>query len=174
MVRHVAENRKSYRFPFRTKFIFASDKGVFAGNALNLSKQGIFIAAFNSHQFQRGTVCNCLFQIYPDEAPIKIQATVQRIVVIGPNPDEIPGIGFSFSSEDLQSQEKLQLFAETSRKNFEASYTILNAGEPDRASLDPLIDQLHLPPFLDLGELRFHVERILKGLEGLDAAMASP
>lgn len=174
MARHVAENRKSYRFPFRGKFIFGNDSGVYAGNALNLSSGGVFVATFEAPRFQRGMTAHCLFQPHPEEAPLAIEAQVQRIVTVGPNPDEIPGVGFSFRQDASRNIERLEEFALSSRKSFEAAFTILTAGEPDRSTLDPLISRLHLPPFLDLGELRFHVERILKGLEGLDNELRAP
>ena len=43
------------------------------------------------------------------------------------------------------------------------------AGEPDLASLEPLLEKMHLPPYSDFGELKFFIERILKAIELVDS-----
>jgi hypothetical protein len=162
------ENRKFYRLPFRSKFVYASEQKVSAGNAVNISAGGVFVLTLET--LPRGSICHCLFPLYDGQPPCKVKALVRRVVVPSMNPEEVPGMGLAFQDADPEITARLTGFMEDSRRNFELAATILASGEPDMASLQPLLSQMHLPQTLDLGELRYLIERILKAMELVDRA----
>ncbi len=163
------ENRKDYRIPFRSKFVFATEDRVATGNALNVSAGGIFIMALNP--FPRDTPVRCLFSLQRDESPMVIDGIVRRVVVPSANPEETPGCGLEFERGD-PNLERIREFMEESRRNYEVAATILSSAEPDLSSLRPLLAKIHTPTFEDLGALRFYVERILRSIELVDRTMA--
>jgi len=163
------ENRKSYRLPFRRKFLFATKDQVYTGNSANISAGGIFVTILESEKIKRDALCRCLFLLNFEDEPVCLDGKVMRIIAQSTNPEETPGVGFQFVSTEARDVDRLQDFMDASKKNFEVASTILSSGEPDLASLEPLVKDMHLPPFSDLGELRFYVERILKAIEMVDS-----
>ncbi len=135
------------------------------GNSVNISAGGIFVSTFESERLKRDDLCRCVFQLNDEDEPICLDAKVVRVVAQSMNPEELPGLGLAFQDTEGAHEEYLIEFMERNRKNFEVASTILMGGEPDILSLQPLLDQMHLPPLSDMGELRFFVERILKSVE---------
>jgi hypothetical protein len=163
-------NRKHFRIPFRTKFIYGTPDRVFTGNTLNISPGGIFVGTLDL--VPRGTLCKVSFLLKENQDPIITEALVKRVASASYDPQEIPGLGFQFS-EETQSAEVLQRlsdFIEENRRKFEVAATILASGEPELLSLLPLFRDLHLPSFKDLGEVRQYVERVLKSIELVEQA----
>ena len=163
-------NRKHFRIPFKTKFIYATKERVFTGNTLNLSPGGIFVGTMDL--VPRGTLCRISFLLNENEEPIMTEALVRRVASAGYDPQDVPGLGFQFN-EDEQSPECIQridAFIEQSRRKLEVVATILSSGEPEMLSLIPLFRDLHLPPFTDLGGVRQYVERVLKSIELVEKA----
>lgn len=163
------ENRRNYRIPFREKFVFSTPAGVFAGNGVNISKGGAFVSLLENPQIKTGLKCRALFKLNPNSKPISLDASVKRVIASTSNPETVPGLAFEFEGVDAQIQNILDQYLEESRKNFEIISTILGSGEPDLLTLEPLLASVQVPPFADLGELRFHVERILKSIEMVEA-----
>lgn len=159
------ENRRTYRLPFRRKFIFTSAEAVHTGNAVNISAGGVFLSTLDSELLKRGQYSRCVFQLELEEPPLCLDAEVVRVVAQSPNPEELPGIGLVFKNAAGSEEERLVEFMERNRKNYEVASAILMGGEPDLLSLQPLLDQMHLPPLADMGDLRFFIERILKSIE---------
>lgn len=158
------ENRKSYRIPFRAKFVFGLDKGVFTGNAVNISEGGIFVSSLRL--LPRDALCKVLFQLRPEEEPIIMEALVKRISQSTADPEHLPGLGFQFIGTEVDSvKTRITEYMEESRKNYEVASTILASGEPDLASLQSFLSNIHLPPFQDLGELKQYLERVLLSIE---------
>ncbi len=158
------ENRKTYRIPFRTKFVFGTPEKVYCGNSVNLSAGGIFISCLDL--LPRETQCRVLFQLSPEETPISIEAVVKRVSQSTIDPEHIPGLGFQFvGSGHDEVKRRIEEFMDESRKNFEVAATILSSGEPDLSSLSEFLSHMHLPSFQDLGELRVYVERVLRAIE---------
>ncbi|MBS1983779.1 MAG: PilZ domain-containing protein [Bdellovibrionales bacterium] len=161
------ENRKTYRLPFRAKIVFACGDKVYAGNSSNISAAGIFVTLLDSAQIPRESECRTVFGIASQNSPLVLNAVVKRVVARDPNPEVLPGIAFSFIDQQ-RDLARLEDFIQSSRQNFELAATILASGEPDLTSLQPLLQDMHLPPTSDLGELRFHIERILSSVELVD------
>lgn len=162
------ENRKAYRIPFRTKFVFGTPERLYSGNTVNISAGGIFVSALEL--LPRETHCRVLFQLDLNEPPISIEAIVKRVAQSTADPEHIPGLGFQFvgsSQEAVQIQ--VEEFMEEKRKNFEIAATILSSGEPDLSSLSSFLSEMQLPTFQDLGELRMYVERVLRAIELVEA-----
>lgn len=159
------ENRRNYRIPFREKFVFSTPVGVFAGNGVNVSKGGAFVSLLENPQIKTGLQCRALFKLTPNSKPISLDASVKRVIGSNSNPETVPGLAFEFENIDPQIQALIDNYLEESRKNFEVIATILGSGEPDLLTLEPLLATVQVPPFADLGELRFHVERILRAIE---------
>jgi len=158
------ENRKAYRIPFRTKFVFSTPEKVYTGNSANISAGGIFVSCLEL--LPRETLCKALFQLTPDDVPIAIEAVIKRVSQSTTDPEHIPGLGFQFAGTGQEDvKRRIDEFMEETRKNFEVAATILSSGEPDLSSLSDFLDHMHLPPFQDLGELRFYVERVLRAIE---------
>jgi hypothetical protein len=88
------ENRRSYRIPFRMKFVYGTEDKVYTGNTVNISSGGIFISALDL--LPRETNCKVLFQLLPTEPPISIDAVVKRVSQSTTDPEHIPGLGFQF------------------------------------------------------------------------------
>jgi uncharacterized protein (TIGR02266 family) len=163
-------NRKHFRIPFHTKFIYGTQERVFTGTSLNLSPGGVFIATMEL--IPRGSLCRVSFLLKDNEEPIMTEALVRRVSSAGFDPQEIAGLGFQFT-DDQQNVEvaaRITDFIEQSRRQLELVATILSSGEPELLSLLPLFRNLHLPPFTDLGEVRQHVERVLKSIELVEKA----
>jgi len=161
------ENRRTYRIPFRTKFVFGTEEKVYSGNSVNISAGGIFISCLDL--LPRETSCKVLFQLSPTEAPISIGAVIKRVSHTT-DPEHIPGLGFQFVGTGHENVKlRIEDFMEENRKNFEVAATILSSGEPDLSSLSDFLTRMHLPDFQDLGELRMYVERILRAIELVDA-----
>jgi hypothetical protein len=159
------ENRKTYRLPLRTKFVFSDSRTVMVGNSVNISEGGIFISTVETPTVARETRCRCLFLMHGNDTPISTEAIVKRVIAASPNPEEVPGVGFSFVHEDTEAAERIQDFIAEMRRNFEVAATVLSAGEPEVATLAPLVSQMHLPPYSDLGELKLIIERVLRSIE---------
>lgn len=158
------ENRKAYRLPFRTKFVFGTEDKVYSGNTVNISAGGIFISCMDL--LMRETSCKVLFQLSPLEAPISIGAVIKRVSQSTIDPEHVPGLGFQFAGTGQEEvKQRIEDFMEENRKNFEVAATILSSGEPDLGSLSEFLSRMHLPKFQDLGELRLYVERVLKAIE---------
>jgi hypothetical protein len=157
------ENRKAYRLPFRTKFVFGTQSRVSTGNTLNISAGGLFVMTLDP--LPRESMCRCVFQLSPESTPICIEAQVKRVVAPSAGIDQSPGMGVNFLEHESTAITQVAEFMIANRKNFELAATILASGEPELMSLEPLLSQMHLPPISDLGELRFYVERILKSIE---------
>lgn len=162
------ENRKDYRLPFRTKIIFGTGERVATGNATNISAGGVFVMTLEP--FPSETRCQCVFVLDPEKKPLCLEAVVKRVVSSSVNLEEMPGLGLSFTHMSEDSLNQLAEFMTENRKNFELAATLLQSGEPDLASLEPLLERMHLPPYADFGELRFFIERILKSIEIVDRA----
>ena len=161
------ENRKSYRIPFRGKFVYGDTQSVFTGNALNISAGGIFVSSLNL--LKRETHCQVLFQLRPEEQPICMEALVKRVSQSTADPEHIPGLGFQFIGDDKEDvKDRIESYMVECRKNYEVASTILSAGEPDLRTIKNLLSNLHLPKFQDLGELRQYVERVLRAIELVD------
>ena len=161
------ENRKSYRLPFKAKFLFGNETRVATGNTTNLSAGGAFVMTLDN--FARDSRLRCVFLIDIDHPPIIIEGVVKRTVASSPNVDETPGIGVEFINAGSSDVERIERFMEENRRNFELASTMLATGEPDLNSLAPLMEKMHLPSFTDLGEFRFFVERILRSIEMVDS-----
>jgi hypothetical protein len=162
------ENRKTYRIPFRRKFVFSSADTVHTGNSVNISAGGIFVSCLKV--LPRETLCKCLFQLSSDDEPISIEAVVKRVSQSTTDPEHIPGLGFQFVGSGREDvKRRIEEFMEETRKNFEVAATVLSSGEPDLSSLSNFLERMHLPPFQDLGELRLYVERILRAIELVEA-----
>lgn len=170
----MVENRKSYRLPLRTKFIYSDSKQVLVGNTVNISEGGVFISSVGPHSVTRETVCQCLFIIQNNDAPVSIRAVVKRVVSSSSNPEEVPGVGFSFLLENKESASRLREFVLEMRRNFEVVSTVLSAGEPEIGTLLPMVSQMHLPPYSDIGELRTIVERVLRAIEFVENEASAP
>lgn len=160
------ENRKAYRLPFRGKFLFGTKDRVSTGSAVNVSAGGIFVSSFDI--LPRDTLCHCVFSLDESEAPLTIEAVVKRVVAPSIDPEQKPGMGFSFVDANTHAAHRVNDFMIECRKNYEVMATILASGEPDIVSLKPLLNMLHVRPFADLGELRQYVERILRAVELVD------
>lgn len=163
------ENRRNYRIPFREKFVFSTPLGVFAGNGVNISKGGAFVSLLDNPPIKTGLKCRALFKLNHNSKPISLNASVKRVIASTSNPETIPGLAFEFEDVGEDLQNILNNYLEESRKNFEVIATILASGEPDLLTLEPLLASVQVPPFSDLGELRFHVERILKAIEMVES-----
>jgi hypothetical protein len=159
------ENRRTFRLPLRTKFLFSNENIVMVANSVNISSGGIFVTTLTNPALVRGAICHSLFVIDMNEPPINIQVQIKRIVANSINPDEVPGIGFEYLDPTMNESKRVNAFIDTMRRRFEYASTILSSGEPDLVSLSPLIDQMHLPPYQDLSELRLMIERVLKSIE---------
>lgn len=157
------ERRKTYRVPFRTKFIFSMPRGVFVGNTVDLSEGGVFIQSFET-DIAPDTPVRCTILLGEGETPVTTNAIIKRVVPPTTNPEDIPGLGFAFQNTDAV-KERLHTFMDECYKNYKVVSAILSYGEPDIMSLEPLMTKMHLPPFMDLGELKFHVEHILKAID---------
>jgi hypothetical protein len=166
------ENRKAYRLPFRGKFLYGTKDRVSTGSAVNVSAGGIFVTAFDV--LPRDTLCRCVFALSRDEEPVSLEAAVKRVVAPSTDPEQIPGMGFSFVDPDSEAARRVLDFMVETRMNYEVMATILASGEPDLVSLQPLLAKLHVPPFADLGELRQYVERILRAVELVDRRAQAP
>ncbi len=165
------ENRKTYRIPFRAKFIFGLGQGVFTGNALNISAGGIFVSSLRL--LPRDSLCKILFQLRPNELPINMEALVKRVSQSTPDPEHNPGLGFQFvGSGQEEVKRRVEAYMEESRKNYEVASTILSSGEPDLHSLQRFLSNMHLPHFQDLGELKNYLERVLRSIELVENAQA--
>ena len=162
-----SENRRSYRLPFRTKFVVGTESRVITGNAINISAGGIFVMTLDP--FPRETICRCVFQLEPRSPPISCESIVKRVIASTGGLEETPGMGMNFTETGNNNLVRIKSFMEENKKNFELASTILSSGEPDLVSLEPLVRQMHLPPHLDLGELRFYVERILRTVELIES-----
>jgi len=162
------ENRKAYRIPFRTKFVYGTEEKVYSGNTVNISAGGIFVSCMEL--LPRETSCKVLFQLSPTEEPISINAVIRRVSQSTTDPEHIPGLGFQFIGTGREEvKRRIEEFMEENRKNFEVAATILSSGEPDLSSLSEFLSQMHLPSFQDLGELRMYVERVLRAIELVEA-----
>jgi len=157
------ERRRSFRVPFRNKFIFSLSHGVFTATTVNLSSGGIFVQTMETNIAQE-TRCRGLMVLNPEEKPVSMNAIIKRVVLPTDNPDIIPGLGLSF---DLEPEMLLRLssFMDECAHNYKVAATILSYGEPDLLSLEPLIAKMKLPVVMDIGELKFHVEHVLKSIE---------
>jgi len=164
------ENRKSYRVPFRRKFVFSTPNEVLAGNCLNISSGGVFILTMESEKLKRDMECRTLFGLDDDEEPIAIDCVVRRIVQRTSNPEDIPGAGFAFKSVTDKQGDRIANYMERLRKKYELAATLVMSGEPDRQSLQPLLKSMFVPSYSDLGELQFYIERILRAIELVDRA----
>lgn len=149
--------------------MFSTPLGVFAGNGVNISKGGAFVSLLENPQIKTGFRCRALFKLNTTSKPISLNATVKRVIASTANPETVPGLAFEFEEVGPDVQNLLDQYLEDSRKNFEFISTILAGGEPDLLTLEPLLATVQVPPFADLGELRFHVERILKSIEMVEA-----
>jgi len=161
------ENRKAYRLPFRSKFVFGTDDEVRTGNTTNISAGGVYVMTLDP--FPRETQVRCLFMLTPDGPPLCVDGVVKRVVSPSVSLEETPGIGLNFVDINDQIAESMNNFMTETRKDFEIASTLLMAGEPDLASLEPLLEKMHLPPYSDFGELKFFIERILKAIELVDS-----
>jgi hypothetical protein len=160
------ENRKAYRLPFRSKFVFGTDEEVRTGNSTNISSGGIFLMTLEP--FPRDTRVRCLFSLTQDGPPLSIDGIVKRVVSPSVSLEDTPGVGLNFVDLNETVVAAMDNFLTETRKNFEIASTLLMAGEPDLASLEPLLEKMHLPPYSDFGELKFFIERILKSIELVD------
>ncbi len=158
------ENRRSYRLPFRAKFVFSTTAAVFTGNTQNISVDGAFVATLET-TFERDTAIRCLFSFREGSDPVWLKGSIVRISSATSDPTVIPGVGIKFHFEHDHEREAVENFIAESRRKFELAGTILSIGEPDIQSLAPLLSDLHLPPFLDLGELRVSVDRVIRSIE---------
>lgn len=166
------ENRRSYRIPFREKFVYGTADAVHTGNALNISNGGIFISA--SEHFPRETFCKVLFQLRPEEAPVVMNAVVKRVAQGTSDPEDIPGLGFQFvGSETDPVMKRISNYMDECRQNYELAATILSRGEPELASIQGFLKKMHLPHFQDLGALRQYVERVLEAIEMVDRSQSA-
>lgn len=157
------ENRKNYRLPFRSKYILGNEDRVIAGNTANMSAGGLFVQTLTP--FMRDTKLKCVFLINNNVSPIVTQAVVKRVVATSSNIDEKPGIGIEFFGAESKDLLRVEQFMEENRRRYELASTLLSSGEPDLNSLQPLLENMHLPNFSDLGETRFYIERILASIE---------
>jgi hypothetical protein len=158
------ENRKTYRIPFRTKFVFAHDDQVFTGNTINISAGGLFVSCLES--LPRESLCRVLFLLEEGVDPICTEAIVKRVSTSTFDPEDAPGLGFQFENEENEMvRQQIDAFMEDSRKNYEVASTILSSGEPDLASLSQFLKRMHLPSFQDLGELKLYIERVIRSIE---------
>jgi hypothetical protein len=160
------ENRKTYRLPFRGKFVFGTQDEVRTGNCTNISAGGLFVMTLEP--FPRDTRVKCLFLLTPEGPPLSVEGIVKRVVSPSVSLEDTPGIGLNFVDLSEQVSQSLDHFLSETRKSFEITSTLLMAGEPDLASLEPLLEKMHLPPYADFGELKFFIERILKSIELVD------
>ncbi len=160
------ENRKAYRFPFRAKFVVADATKVITGNTVNLSLGGVYVTTMEP--FSRSTSLKCLFKLTDEDAPAFTQVTVKRVVVPSEHVEDLPGLALKFVESDTKTLERVKNFLENTRRNYEMASAILASGEPDLSSIKPLLKQMHVPEFFDLGALRFYIERILRSIELID------
>ncbi len=163
------ENRRSYRLPFRSKFVFSHAGRVYCGNPKNLSSGGVFVAFFEAANIPRESLCECLFSTSNVDRPIRVQAIVKRVVALDPNPEIVPGLAFNFVEESSPMDlARLRDYMAECRQNFETAATLLMSGEPDIGTLGPLVQSMNLPPQADLGELRREIERTVRAMELVD------
>ena len=148
--------------------IFSDGSGIFVGNIVNVSFGGAFVSTASTPVVSRQNVFRCVFSLDKESTPICIAGQVKRIVPVSQNPEIFPGLGFSFAEDAKPELAQLEEHILNIRRNLELAATILSSGDPDWSSLGPVLVQLHLPPFQDLAELKFLIERILKSVEIVD------
>ena len=158
------ENRQHYRLPLNRKFIVGKEDGVFAGTCVNISSGGAFVNLLDVSQFKLNDKIKCVFSLKSDSDPITIEADVKRVVAPSPNPENTAGLAIMFEATE-QMTEQLKESVEEMRNQFELISTILEHGEPEIRTLQPILQSLNLRPFMDMGELHQYVERILQSVE---------
>ena len=159
------ENRAHFRVPFKRKMILGTESDVIAGRCINLSAGGAFLYYLEGHKLRVGSECYVTFTVHDDQPGIHIKARIKRILSMQFNPDSIPGLGVEFVGNSETELTQLLSYLEECRQNFELTSTLLKSGEPDVLSIQPLVEAMHLPPMIDLGELEVLVEKTLREIE---------
>ncbi|NCN27236.1 hypothetical protein GW915_06630 [bacterium] len=158
------ENRQYYRLPLNRKFVVGKADGVFAGTCVNVSSGGAFINLLDVSAFKQNDKCQCVFSVRADTDPITMEGVIKRVVAPSPNPENTAGIAVQFE-EGEEVLKELRTNVEEMRHQFELVSTILEHGEPEIRTLQPILEKLNLRPFMDMGELHQYVERILQSVE---------
>lgn len=159
------ENRKFYRLPFYSKVAYTTNSAALTGYSSNLSCGGLFIKTNNLSAIDSN--CWCLFQFKANQSPLKIKGTVRRVVASTFNKDLIEGIGVEFSRQDEFATQLKQVenYIDNSYKNLKLAYSMLSESEPNIMQLNKVLDDLYLPHFNDIGELRNKIDSLLYSIE---------
>jgi hypothetical protein len=161
----VIESRRFYRIPFYAKMLVGTAQRVYSGNCVNLSGGGAFVSLLAVQEFKRDTICRVVFSVKPRIEPLVFEASVKRIAPPSANPENAFGLGLSFDKSVAESSGILSDYLEEIREHYEVLGTLLSQGEPDIRTLQPLFQELYLPHFVDLAQLKIYVERVLKSIE---------
>jgi hypothetical protein len=149
--------------------LIGTPQKVYSGNCVNLSEGGSFVSLLAVNEFKRDIVCQCVFSVKKNITPLTFQASIKRIALPSPNPENAFGVGVSFDKPSADSFEILRDYLEEMREHYEVLGTLLSQGEPDIRSLQPIFQELYLPHFVDLAQLKIYVERVLKSIELIEA-----
>jgi hypothetical protein len=168
----MVENRKAYRFPFRTQALLGDAKSVIAGQIQNLSLGGLYVTTLKP--FAPGSALRVVFPLSHELQPLAMDAVVKRVVRPSANVEVLPGMAVEFAGASSNSAlSQVQIHLDGMRRDFELASAILNSGEPEWNSIVPLLQKLQMPLVPDLGSLRYTIERVLRSIELIETAQST-
>ena len=106
--------RRFKRIPFNSHIEyrqkFSSQDEFYSGKIINLSGDGVFVAA--QKMFSIGDLLHTRIHLVPKPGMLEVDAKVVWITDQEIQPEDFPGMGLEFDNVDVETQEKIVLFVE--------------------------------------------------------------
>ena len=152
------ERRKDYRLPYMQKIIFTDGVRSLTGNAMNISRGGLFVMTLDPLPVDTQGYMAFLLPHQPTSLCLK--AKVAHIVFDRQRAEVECGMGFQFVDLDKSHRTLLNSHVMEDQANYLQLREVLRKDRPDAGAISTCIKRLPNLAGLDLPTLRYRVNRI--------------
>lgn len=152
------EKRQHFRLPFFDSLLMTDGKKTVVGDALNISRGGLFLKTLNSLPLDFSGYLS--FLIPGESQSICVKAKVAHLVFDRQRAEVDCGMGIRFIDPEPKVQSLIDTFIEEEKKAYLALAEVLRERRPQVAQVEKFMLRLKHLRGLELSSLRYRVERI--------------
>lgn len=158
MEQHFIEKRRFYRLPFGEPLFVTDGHQTVVGQALNLSRGGLFLKTLNPLPLD--ALGNLVFILPGNEKSVCLKTKVAHLVFDRQRAEVDCGMGLQFVEISNSHQKMIDDFIEREKTAYLALEKVLKERRPSVNEIEKHLKQLSHLKGLDLSALRYRVYRI--------------
>ena len=158
MAQNFIEKRQFYRLPFQESLLITDGKKTVVGEALNISRGGVFLKTLTPLPLDFPGLLN--FVIPGQPKSICVNAKVAHLVFDRQRAEVDCGMGVQFTDPEARVQQMIDQFLEEEKNAYLSLAEVLRVRRPDVAKVEKFLIRLKHLRGSELSTLRYRVERI--------------